>query len=323
MKRRDFITLIGGAAAWPLAVRAQEPTPIIGYLDPETPALGANRLRAFREGLDAAGYAQGKNVALEFQWAEGQNERLPELAAGLVRRQVSVIAAFANAATVAKAATSTIPIVFATASDPVQSGLVASLNRPGSNITGATSLNTGLGPKRVELLHEMIPAAKTIGALVNPDSFNAEAVASELRAAARTLGLEVQILSARSESEIAAAFETLARVRIAALVIGANVIFSSRSERIAALAVRHAMPTIFYTREFAVAGGLMSYGGSNDDAQRLAGAYAGRILKGEKPADLPVQQEVRVELVINLKAAKAFGLTPPLSLLGRADEVIE
>jgi len=325
MRRREFITLLGGAAAaWPLAARAQQPKmPVIGYLDSERPELAADRVQAFRRGLGEAGFVEGKNVTIEYRWANSRYERLPELAADLVRSRVSVIFAFGPAAAAAKAATGTIPIVFAIAPDPVQGGLVASLNRPGANVTGVTSLNTGLVLKRLELLHELLPEVKTLGALVYPIS-STPTIAADLQSAARTLGLdELHLLFASTEREIDMAFATFAQLRIRALVIGASAFFSNRAEQLAALSLRHAIPAIFYTREFAAAGGLMSYGASNADAERLAAVYVGRILNGERPADLPVQQAVKIELVINLKTANAFGLSFPLTLLGRADEVIE
>jgi putative ABC transport system substrate-binding protein len=326
MKRREFITLLGGAAAvlsplWPRVARAQQRTPVIGFLNSGWSDLDAHLVRAFRQGLGETGYVEGRNVAIEYRWADGQDDRLPALAADLVRRRVTVIAATGAGISVqeAKAASTTIPIVFVAAVDPVQTGLVASLNRPGGNLTGVTTLGAELGPKRLELLHELVPTATVIGFLVAPTNPNAET----MQAAARSLGLEILFLPARSERDFDAVFATLVQKRAGGLVIGAYGLFVSRSEQLAALALRHAVPTIYQYREFAAAGGLMSYGGSNTDSYRLAGAYTGRILKGEKPADLPVQQSTKIELIINMKTAKALGLTFPLTLLGRADEVIE
>jgi len=327
MKRREFITLLGGAAAaWPLAARAQQPAmPVIGFLSSALPDRDAGRLRAFRQGLAETGYVEGRNVAIEYRWAEEQNDRLPALAADLVRRQVAVIATAGDVlgAVAAKAATTTIPIVFTTGRDPVEIGLVPSLNRPGGNLTGVATLGAELEPKRLELLHEAIPAATIIGALVNPASRNAELLSRDLRAAARTLGLELHILNAGTEGDFDSVFADLVRLRAGGLVIATDALFISRSEQVAALALRHAVPAIFQFHAFAAAGGLMSYGGSLADLYHRSGVYTGRVLKGEKPADLPVQQSTKAELIINLKTAKALGITFPLPLLGRADEVIE
>ena len=328
MRRRDFITLASSVAViWPLAARAQQPAmPVIGYLGSQSADLSASRLAAFREGLIEAGYAEGKNVTIEYRWAEGQNDRLPALAADLVRRQVTVIATIGStpAALAAKAASTTIPIVFQVGSDPVEVGLVASLARPGGNLTGVTNLNIELGPKRLELLHELIPTATVVGLLVNPTSPNlAESSAKDLQAAARILGLQLHILHASSERDFDTVFATLHQLQAHALVIGPDAFFIARSEQLGALTARHAVPAITQYREFAAAGGLMSYGGSTKDADRRAGIYAGRVLRGERPAELPVQQTAQVELVINLKTAKALGIMVPTSLLGRADEVIE
>jgi putative ABC transport system substrate-binding protein len=327
MKRREFILALGGAAApslfWPLAARAQQPTmPVIGFLS-TSPGPVASIVVGFRGGLNETGFTEGRNVAIEFRWAD-QYDQLPALAADLVRRQVTVIAASGlPAAVAAKAATATIPIVFQLASDPVALGLVASLNRPGGNLTGLTSLNEEVGPKRLELLHEVVPTATIIALLMNPTSPNVETLSRDMQAVARTLGLELPVLYASNERDLDTVFATLARLQAGGLVAGAHAFFNSRSERLAALTLRHAVPMITPYREFAAAGGLMSYGHSIPEQYRQAGIYVGRILKGEKPSDLPVQQATKVELIINLKTATALGVTFPLSLLGRADEVIE
>jgi putative ABC transport system substrate-binding protein len=326
VKRREFITLLGGTAVgWPLAARAQQPAvPVIGFLNGASPEGYAPYVAAFHQGLKEAGYVEGQNVAIEYRWAQGQYDRLPALAADLVRRQVAVIAVGTNpAAPAAKAATATIPIVFTTGLDPVQEGLVASLNRPGGNLTGVTALAVEVGPKGLELLHELVPAATVIALLVNPTNPSAEALSSDLRTAARTLGLQLHILRASTERDFDRVFATLLQLRAGGLVIGTDGFFNTQSEQLATLTVRHAVPAIFPFREFTAAGGLMSYGVSIRDLYRLVGVYTGRILRGEKPADLPVHRATKVELVINLKTAKALGLTFPITLLGRADEVIE
>jgi putative ABC transport system substrate-binding protein len=327
MQRREFLTILGGTAIWPLAARAQQPPlPVIGFLSSASPDLYAIRLRAFHQGLKDAGYVEGQNVAVEYRWAEGQNNRLPVLAAELVHRQVDVIVAGGGtpSAVAAKAATATIPIVFAVGVDPVALGLVTSLNRPGGNLTGITNMNVEVGPKRLELLRELIPTATSIALLVNPTSPNlAEPFTRAMKAAASTLGLQLHVLQASTEQDFDRVFAALAQSRANALVIMPDVFFDTRSEQLAALTLRHAVPAIFQFREFVVAGGLMSYGSNETDNYRLLGTYTGRVLKGEKPADLPVVQSTKVELILNLKTAKALGLTVPLPLIGRADEVIE
>jgi putative tryptophan/tyrosine transport system substrate-binding protein len=328
MQRREFITLVGGAvAAWPLAAHAQQPAmPLIGFLRSTSLADSTHLVTAFRQGLKEAGYIEGQNAAIEYRWADNQIDRLPSLAADLVRRQVSVIAVLVGtpATLAAKAATATIPIVFQAGTDPVAAGLVAGLARPGGNVTGVTTLNTELAPKRLELLRELIPTANIIALLVNPTSpFIAENMSRDLQSAARTLGLQLHILNAGTERDFDAVFASFVQLRAAALVIAPDAMFISRSEQLAALTLRHAVPAIAQFREFAAAGGLMSYGGSFTEAARQVGVYTGRILKGEKPADLPVQQITKVELIINLKTAKALGLTVPPSLLARADVLIE
>jgi putative ABC transport system substrate-binding protein len=326
IQRRDFITLLGGAAAgWPVASRAQQTAmPVVGFLAGESPELQEGHVRAFRQGLSEQGYIEGRNFAVEYRWAEGQINRLPTLAEDLVRRQVAVIVAFGTPpALAAKGATSTIPIVFDTGGDPVELGLVSSLNRPGGNLTGLTSLNVEIGPKRLELLHELVPTARIVALLVNPTNPNGATLSREVQAAAGTLGLQLHVLDASTERDFDLAFATLAQVHAGGLVIATDGFFLGQSELLAAHVVRHRVPAIFAYHEFAAAGGLMSYGGSVTDQYRLLGVYAGRVLKGEKPADLPVQQGTKAELIINLKTAKALGLTVPLPLLGRADEVIE
>jgi putative ABC transport system substrate-binding protein len=322
IRRRDFITLLGGAAAWPLAAQAQQPAlPVIGFLSSGSPDVDALAVRAFRQGLGENGYVEGQNVVIEYRWAEGQIDRLPALAADLVRRGVAVIAATgaANSAHVAKAATPTIPIVFHYGADPVQTGLIASLNRPGGNLTGVATLAAEIGPKRLELLHELLPAARVIAMLVSQRNPNAET----LRAAARSLGLEIHFLPTRTYQDFDAAFARLRELQANALWIGPYGVFVNGSEQLARLALRYKVPAISPSREFAAAGGLMSYGDSNLSHYRLVGAYVGRILKGDKPADLPVQQATKIELVVNLKTAKALGIAVPPALLVRADEVIE
>ena len=324
--RREFITILGGAAvAWPLAARAQRPKmPVIGLLGSATASQWAPFVAAFIQGLSETGIVEDRNVAIEYRWAEGQFDRLPAMAADLIDRRVSVIAALTTpAAVAAKGATSTLPIVFVMVSDPVQLGLVASLNRPGGNITGATYLNVEIAPKLLELLHEVIPRATTAAALVNSTNPNAQTVSGNLHAAARKLGLELHVLNVGSERDIDAAFATLGRLRAGGLVIVTDAFINTRGEQIAALALRNKVPAFFQSRAFIIAGGLMSYGGSAFDAYHQAGVYTGRVLKGQKPADLPVHQATKIELIVNLKTAKALGLTIPQSLLVQAKEVIQ
>jgi putative ABC transport system substrate-binding protein len=327
MRRRDFIGMLGAAATWPVAARAQQPAlPVVGYLGLETPELYASRLRAFREGLSSTGYEENRNLTIEYRWSEGQYDRLPALVADLVRRGVAVIAVPGGVpgALAAKAATSTIPIVFEMGADPVALGLVASLNQPGGNITGATSLSGEVNPKRLELLHEVVPAATIFGLLVNPTNpANAQPSIRLVKAAADALGLQIQILNAGTEDDFDAAFATLVRLRAGGLVISNDTFYVTRYEQLAAASIRYAMPTISQSRDFTKAGGLMSYSGSYTETHRQAGIYVGRILKGEKPSDLPVVRATQVEFSINLRTAKTLSLTIPLSLLGRADEVIE
>jgi ABC-type uncharacterized transport system substrate-binding protein len=327
LKRREFITLVAGAAAsWPLVAQAQQTAmPVVGFLNSESPALFAYLVRAFHQGLNQSGYVEGSNVAIEYRWAEGEYDRLPSLVADLIRHQMSVIVANSPAPVmVAKTATTTIPIVFSTGYDPVAAGLVASLARPGGNLTGVTSLTAEVGPKRVELLYELVPTATSIALLVNPAAVALyETISTDLQAAARKLRLQFHVLHASAVTDFNTVFATLAQLRVGGLVIGSDPFFNSQSEQLAALAIRHAVPAIYQYREFAAAGGLMSYGGSLTDMYRQVGVQTGRILKGEKPADLPVQQTTKVELIINLKTAKVLGLEVPTSILLRADEVIE
>jgi putative ABC transport system substrate-binding protein len=326
VKRREFITLLGGAAAaWPLAARAQQQAvPVIGFLNGSSAREYSHMVAGFSQGLEEIGYVEGRNVGIEYRWAENDYDQLPALASDLVRRQVAVIAANSPAALPAKRATTTIPIVFVTAVDPVEAGLVASLNRPGGNVTGVTQLGGTLGPKRMELLHEFVPTTTTVALLVNPaNPVLAEPQSRDGEAAARRLGLKLHILHASSEHDFETAFATLIRLRAGALIVAEEGLFNRHREQLAVLAARHRVPTIYPWREGALAGGLMSYGVNLRDAYRTVGIYTGQILKGKKPADLPVQQAVKVELILNLKTAKTLGLTFPLPLLGRADEVIE
>jgi putative ABC transport system substrate-binding protein len=326
-RRREFITLLGGAAtAWPLAARGQQPAmPVIGFLNPTSPESNADRLRGFHAGLKEAGYVEGENVAVVYRWAEGQNERLPELAAELVRRQVSVIALFTPAAVfAAKAATTTIPIVFAVNEDPVRLGLVASLARPGGNATGINFLTAEVGAKRLNLLRELVPKAARIAVLVNPaNPTSTESTLKDVTTAARAIGLQTQVLTAGTGREINAAFATFVSEQPDALLVAGDAFFSSRRVQLVHLATRHAIPATYSQREFADVGGLMSYGPNLADAFRQVGAYVGRILKGAKPAELPVVQSSKLELVINAETARLLGLTVPPTLLATADEVIE
>ena len=325
MKRREFITLLGGAAAtWPLATRAQQTMPVIGYLSGRSPEDTTHLVAAFRRGLVEDGYVEGQNVAIQYRWALGQVDRLPALAAELAGRSVAILVATGgeSAALAAKAATSTIPIVFSTG-DPVKAGLVASYNRPGGNATGINLLTQTLEPKRLGLLHELVPQAATIGFLLNPNFPSAEDQSKDMQEAARAIGLHIHVLRANTDREIEAAFETVAQDRIGALAVGASPFFDTRRNTLVALAARHAVPTMYHFREFAAAGGLMSYGIDPVDAYRQVGVYAGRILKGAKPADLPVLQPTKFEFVINLKTAKALSLEIPARLLSFVDEVIE
>jgi putative ABC transport system substrate-binding protein len=327
MQRRAFLSGTLALLAAPLDAQAQQTAmPVIGFLGSESPYLWATRLSAFRHGLGETGFFEGRNVAVEYRWAEGQYDRLPALVSELVHRQVTLIATGTiPAVRAAKAGTTTIPIVFVTAGDPVQLGLVASLNRPGGNLTGVTYLGVEVGPKRLELMHELVPKAKIIGLLVNPTNPTlAETITRGARGAAHSLGLQLDVLHASTEHDFATAFATLAQLQaVGGLVIGSEAFFTSRSEQLAAMSVRYKVPTIFESREFAAAGGLIGYGTSATNLFHVAGVYSGRILKGAKPADLPVQESTKVELFINLKTAKALGLTIPQSLLLRADEVLQ
>jgi putative tryptophan/tyrosine transport system substrate-binding protein len=326
MRRRELMGLLGGASVvWPVAAGAQQPSPVIGWLSVGSPGSDSTvRLSPFRRGLNETGYVEGQNVAIEYRWAEGQNDRLAALAADLVRRQVAVIvAAAAPPAVAAKAATTTIPIVFVLGIDPVQFGLVGSLNRPGGNITGIAILSTELSSKRLDLLHQLLPTAPVVAVLVNPTNPRTEPETRSLQDAAHSLGLQLRILPASTASEIDAAFMTLVELRVGALAVPGDPFFTNRKDQILALAARHAVPAIYEWRDFVAAGGLMSYGPDLAESYRKAGVYTGEILNGVKPADLPVEQVAKVELVINLTTAKALGLTIPLTLSGRADEVIE
>jgi putative tryptophan/tyrosine transport system substrate-binding protein len=328
IRRRDFITLVGGAAStWPLAARAQAPAkPVVGYLDIGSPAGSAQFAAAFREGLSQSGYIEGSNVTIEYRWADGQAERLGELALDLVRRQVTVLATPGStaAALAAKAATTSIPIIFTIGADPVAAGLVSSLSRPGGNVTGVATLNMEVGPKRLELLREAVPSTQIVALLANPTNpAISEPLSRNTQAAARTLGLQLHILHASNDGEIEATFAALRGLQAGGVVIGSDQFFNSRSAQLAALALKYSVPSVYQYRTFAAAGGLISYGASLTDAFKWGGVYVGRILNGEKPSDLPVQQSTKLDLIINLNTARALGITFPLTLLARADEVIE
>lgn len=326
MKRREFITLLGGAAAWPLAARAQQRAmPVVGFLNARSPIDTAHLVAAFRRGLAENGYVEGQSVTIDYRWASGQPDRLPAMAMELVDRPVVVLAATGgeNSAMAAKAATSTIPIVFAVGSDPIKLGLVASYNRPGGNVTGINILTTTLEAKRLGLLHELVSRAATIGVLLNPNWPPSANQLRDVQDAARVVGLQINVLRASTDQEIDAAFETVAQQRIAALAVTGNPFYDTRREKLVALAARHAVPVIYQFREFAAAGGLLSYGIDLPDAYRQVGVYVGRILKGAKPADLPVLQPTKFEFVINLKTAKALGVKFSDNLMSLADEVIE
>jgi putative ABC transport system substrate-binding protein len=326
MRRREFIAGVGSAAAWPLAAPAQQSAlPVVGFLIPQSAdEVYKNMTVPFRQGLKEAGYVEGQNVAIEYRYAENQFDRLPALAADLVRRHVAVILAGGiDAALAAKAATRTIPIVFLSAADPVAMGLVASLNRPGANLTGSAILQAELAPKQLQLLHELIPNASLFGVLADPASPTTQFIITDLQAGAPTLGLQLLVVNAGTDSDLEPAFATFSQQRVGAVLVGSSAFFNRRTEQLAALAARRALPAIYPFREFALSGGLMSYGSSLGYGFRQVGIYAGRVLKGEKPADMPVEQVTRIDLTLNLKTAKALGTTFPTTLLARADEVIE
>jgi len=325
MKRREFITLVGGVAAWPLAAQAQQSKPEIGFINAASAQSYARQLAAFLKGLAETGYIDDRNVAIQYRWAEGQNDRLPEMAADLVRRKVAVIAATSTpAAVAAKSTITTVPIVFETGGNPVELGLVTSLSRLGGNVTGVTQSSVEVAPKRLELLHELIPAVRVMALLVDPtDAGTTNTTASDVMTAAHGFGLQLHILQASSEADFEGVFAKLSQLGVGGLVVAGGPFFVSHREELAAMALHHKVPVAFQHREFAAAGGLLSYGSDITDSYRLTGIYTGRILKGDKPADLPVQQATKVELYINLKTAKALGITVPLTLSGRADEIIE
>jgi putative tryptophan/tyrosine transport system substrate-binding protein len=327
MRRREFIKVIAAsAAAWPIAARAQQaPIPVVGFINAASAQNYTRQLAAFLKGLGESGYVDGRNVAIEYRWAEGQNDRLPAMAADLVHRQVAVIAATSTpAALAAKAATTTIPIIFELGSDPVELGLVASLSRPGGNVTGVIQWNIEVAPKRLELLHELLPTARVMALLIDPtDPTNAKTTVSEVSAAAKTFGLQLHVLNASNENDFTGVFAKLIQLGAGGLVVGGGAFFVSHEKQLAALTVRHAVPAASEHREFAAAGGLLSYGSDITDAYRLAGIYTGRILRGDKPAELPVQRATKVELYINLKTANALGISVPPSMQARANEMIE
>jgi len=327
VRRRDFIgAAVGSASLWPFIARAQQPKFLIGFLGSETPDLWASRLQEFQRGLGELGFVEGQNLSIEYRWAQGRNEQLPSMASDLVRQQVKVIIAPGStpAALAAHAATKTIPIVFEIASDPVALGLIASLNKPGGNVTGVTTLNLEIGPKRLELLHSIVPSASVIGLLINPTNPRlAEANVNSMQSAGRNFGLEMHVLHASAENDFDAAFEEAKKIKAGGILIAADPFFSSHVKQLAGLSIRHAVPTVYQFREFAIAGGLLSYGTSFTQSFRTVGNYTGRILKGEKPADLPVQQATAVELIVNQRTAKALGITVPQAMIFRADEVIE
>ena len=326
MRRRDFITLLGGTAAWPLAARAQQPAklPVVGVLNSASPQAYATRMDAFHQGLSEVGYSEGRDLAFEYRWAEGHYDRLPAMAAELVERRVAVLAAITTpCAVAAKAATSTIPIVFEVGGDPRELGLVTGFDRPTGNLTGVALLNRELGPKRLELLHELVPSARRVAGLLNPSNPNSERLKNDLASAAHMLDLELQVFYAGSEEEFDSVFSSIRRLRLGALVIGTDPFFNGRSKQLAALAMEYSIPAIYQYRDFTLAGGLASYGASFVEPLKLVGNYVARVLMGARPADLPVQQSTKIELIINLKTAKALGVQVPDSLSGRADEVIE
>jgi putative ABC transport system substrate-binding protein len=324
LRRRDFVTLIGGTALLPFAGRAQRPMPLVGVLSSASSSDYSSGLAAFRNGLREGGYVDGQNIKIEYVFADEQYGRLPELAANLVKRPVSVIVAVATPAALAlKGVTTTIPIVFGMSGDPVRTGLVGSLNKPGGNLTGAAHMNVEIAPKRIELLHELLPAEKRMGMLINPTNPVTQTVSADMKRAAAALGIELEAIEAHNDEEIERAFAALPGMKVGALVIGSDPIFTSRAGRMGGLALAEKMPAIYQYRDFVAGGGLMSYGGDNTDSYYHVGLYAARILKGEKPADLPVQLSTKVEFLFNLKSARQLGLPVPLSLTGRADEVIE
>jgi putative tryptophan/tyrosine transport system substrate-binding protein len=325
MRRREFIAGIGTLATSPFVARAQQPAmPVVGYLNSEGPSLFPARAQSFLKGLSETGYVEGRNVQVEYRWAEDRYDRLPEMAADLVRRQVNVIAANYPAVFPAKAASATIPIVFSIASDPVEAGLVASMNRPGGNLTGITMMGgTQTGPKRVQLLHELVPATTAFALLINPTNPNTESLLKAHQDAADAVGLQMHVIKASTEPDLERLDGALDQLQLSSLVIGADPFFTSHMERLATMSIRHRVASIYQNREFAAFGGLASYGGSVTDTYHQAGIYVGRLLKGERPSDLPVQQSTKIELIINLNTAKSLGLAISLPLLGRADEVIE